>query len=472
MVIRYGNSRPTLRMYLLIITYLVFVAVNSPNLFISIPVFIYPIFIYRLFWLTKQPNVIFWGLIFQWLIITAQLFYSTIYGITLIEYFRSTEYPLQYLERTIFLSIVALYVYALGLFFAVRNLQITDINTVLLKYSPKNTLRWYIIVSVIIYLSRFAIWGFPSFVQYFYFFFYVKWGFFLVTFYIVHKRAPQLRIILYASILVEVVLGLSSFFADAFLNVLIFSFIGIATLQPKIKFTGFLVLLVMMFLFFNIAVYWTASKMEYRKYLNKGEVSQAVTVSQGEALTKLSQLVSNIDDEKYQNAIRDMVDRIGYIQYFDATLAYVPAVKPHQGGSIYAKAIGHYLIPRFLDPSKEALDDSKHTNEFTGLGVSGKDSGTSFSLGTVADAYIDFGEIFMNVPIFLFGYLIGLCFSYLWRTSPNQYWAWFLTGAFYLLVPIYGADTTKAIGFVSIYFVTIVFVKGWLIRVLDPRLRA
>jgi hypothetical protein len=469
---RYGTSNPPLALWFIVLSYLLFTAVNSPNLLISIPVFIYPILLYRLFWVGKQPSVLFWGLIFQWLNVSAQLFYSTLLGISLAEYMKITDFPLQYFNTTVVLSIVALYFYAFGLFMGVRKVRVDNIDNIILKYSPRSTLRWYIIVSVIIYLSRFAIWNFSSFVQYFYFFFYVKWGFFLITFYIIHKRAPQLRIILYASILVEVVLGLSSFFADAFLNVLIFTFIGIATLQPKIKFTGFVVLLGMIFLFFNIAVYWTASKMEYRKYLNKGEVSQAVSVSQSEALTKLSQLVSNIDDEKYQNAIRDMVDRIGYIQYFDATLAYVPAVVPHQNGSVYAKAIGHYIIPRFLDPSKEALDDSKHTNEFTGLGLSGKESATSFSLGTVADAYIDFGEIFMNAPIFLFGYLIGLCFRHLWNSSPNQFWAWFLTGAFYLLVPIYGADTTKAIGFVSIYFVTIVFVKGWLIRVLDPRLTA
>jgi hypothetical protein len=267
-------------------------------------------------------------------------------------------------------------------------------------------------------------------------------------------------------------LGLSSFFADAFLNILIFSFIGIATLQPKIKFAGFMVLCAMIVLFFNIAVYWTASKMAYRKYLNKGELNQSVSVSQGDALGKLSELVTNVDDEAYQNAIRDMVDRIGYIQYFDATLAYVPAVKPYQNGAVYAKAIEHYLVPRFLNPNKEALDDSKHTNEFTGLGLSGKESATSFSLGTVADAYIDFGDVFMNVPIFLFGYFMGLLFSYLWSSSPNQFWAWIFTGAFYLLVPIYGADTTKAIGFILIYFVTIFVIKGWLIRVLEPRLRA
>jgi len=409
---------------------------------------------------------------FQWICVAAQLLYSTVLGISVSEYMKNELYPNALFNKTILLSIIGVYFFSFGIFVAVRNLQIKNIDDVMLRYSPAYTLRWYIIVSLIIYGSRLAIWSFPGFVQYFYFLFYVKWGFFLVTFYIVNKRAPGLRIYLYASILTEFTLGLSSFFADAFLYILIFSFVGLTALQPKIKFAGFMLLVGLMIVFFNIAVYWTASKMEYRKYLNKGEISQAVSVSQSDALTKLSQLVGSVDDASYDRAIRDMVDRAGYIQYFDATLAYVPAVKPHQGGAIYAKAIAHYLVPRFLNPNKEELDDSKHTNEFTGLGLSGKESATSFSLGTVADAYIDFGEIFMNAPLFLFGYLIGLCFSYLWKSSPNQYWAWFFTGAYFLLVDVYGADTTKAVGFVSIYFLTIVFVKGWLIRVLDPRLRA
>jgi hypothetical protein len=408
---------------------------------------------------------------FQWLNVTAQLFYSTILGISMADYMYGQVYPIELFDKTIFLSIVALYFYGLGMFLAVRRIQIGNIDDVLLQYSPRSALRIYIIVSVIIYLSKAVIWAFTGFVQYFYFFFYIKWGFFLVAFYIVHKKEPQLRLALYATIAIESFLGLSSFFADSFLNILIFSFIGIATLQPKIKFGSFVLLSIMVVLFFNIAIYWTASKQAYRQFLNKGQVSQAVLVSQSDAITKLNELVSNVDEKAYQESIRTMVDRIGYVQYFDATLAYVPAVVPHQGGSVYLNAIKHYLVPRFLDSKKEVLDDSKHTNKFTGLGLGDAETATSFSLGTVADAYIDFGEVFMNIPILLFGYFMGLIFSYLWNRSPNQMWAWILTGAFYLLVPVYGADTTKAIGFILIYFLTILFVKGWLIRVIDPRMR-
>jgi hypothetical protein len=467
---RYGTSHPPIALWLIIFVYLLFAGVNSPNLLISIPVFLYPIFLYRFFWLNNQPNVLFWGLMFQWLNVSSQLLYSTILGISMADYMAGQVYPVELFDKTILLSIISIYIYAFGIFLAIRKIHIDDIDIVMQKYSPKQVLRYYIIISIIIYASRAAIWRFPGFVQYFYFFFYVKWGFFLITFYIVHKKAPGLRWILYMSIITESFLGLSSFFADAFLNILLFTFFGIASIQPKIKFSGYLGLTLLMIIFFNIGVYWTASKQAYRLFLNKGELSQTVMVSQGDALTKLNELVSNVDDKAYQKAIRDMVDRIGYVQYFDATLGYVPAVVPHQGGEVYLNAIKHYLVPRFLDPKKEILDDSKHTNKFTGLGLSDAEAATSFSLGTVADAYIDFGEVFMTVPMFLFGYFMGFTFSYLWKKSPNQLWSWVFTGAFYLLVNIYGADTTKAIGFILIYFLTIFFVKGWLMRVLEPRL--
>ena len=116
---------------------------------------------------------------------------------------------------------------------------------------------------------------------------------------------------------------------------------------------------------------------------------------------------------------------------FAAAIDYVPSQVPHQNGQIYLDAIEHYLIPRFLYPNKPVLDDSKHLNMYTGLGVSGGENATSFSLGSVADAYVDFGPIYMVLPVFLFGYLVGFFFSYLHRKSPNVIWSWIFTSPFF-----------------------------------------
>lgn len=468
---RYGHSQPPIGLWFLALAYLIFAWINSPNLLISIPVILYPIIMYRLFWIDNQPNVLFFGVIYQWINVSAQLIYSTFLGMSLNNYMKGQSYPLLF-NYTETLSVIGIYAISFGIYFAIRKINIGNMDAVLAKYSPQKVLTWYMIISVIIYLSRAAIWGFPGLVQYFYFFFYVKWGFFLATFYIVQKRGAELRWVLYLFLMAEFILGLASFFAENFVNIIIYLLIGILSLQPKIKFYGYVLIVGMTIVLFNIAVLWTASKTPYRQFINNGTSAQAVVVSQSDAITKLFEIVSNINQQTYDNAIRDMVDRVGYIQYFDATLAYVPSVVPHQNGIVYAKAIEFFLVPRFLDPSKEALDDSKHTNKYTGLGLSGSAESTSFSLGTVADAYIDFGEVFMFVPLFLFGFAIGLFYRYFWIKSPNQVWSWILVGPFFLLSIIFGADTTKAIGFLLIYSFTMMLVKGRLIRFLDVRMVA
>jgi hypothetical protein len=118
------------------------------------------------------------------------------------------------------------------------------------------------------------------------------------------------------------------------------------------------------------------------------------------------------------------------------------------------------------------LDDSKHTREFTGIGVSDADSATSFSLGYIADAYIDFGPIYMHVILFFFGALFGVFYKFLYTKAPNEIWSWILTVPFFLLININGADTKKALGWVLIYFLVVAIVRKQLIKRLDPLMRA
>jgi len=289
-----------------------------------------------------------------------------------------------------------------------------------------------------------------------------------VTFISVFKRAPDLKIFLFAIIGIEFVLGLSSYFASNFINILLFTLIAFASIKRKVTFQQAALFLVLGVLIFHLAVLWTASKKDYRSFLNKGQKTQAVSVSKDAARAKLLELIVKVDKTTYNTAIEDLVNRIGYIQYFAAAIRFVPAFTPHEDGKIYLGAISHFLVPRFINPDKPILDDSKHTNKYTGLGVSGKAQGTSFSLGSFADAYIDFGPIFMFIPIFLFGYLIGYFFKYLYQ--PNL-WGMILTGPFFLLINVYGVDTIKGLGFILIYFVVIAVFKRYLINIIDPLMR-
>lgn len=464
----FGKAKIPLTFTLIIITLLVVIFIWSPNFELSVPILIYLPFAYRLFFIKGNTNVIFWGLLFQWLVVSTQVMYCNILGIPLSDLFKNSGFPEELMEYTDFLSIAGVYAFTIGLFIAVRKVKVAVSETVWDIYDPQKVFQVYIVASVIINASQLAIWAFPNLVQYFFFFFYIKWGFFLVAFISIFKRAPELKVFLFVVIGIEFVIGLSSFFASNFAYILLFSLIAYSSVNKKISYQKGVLFILLGAVLFHMAVLWTASKQSYRSFLNQGQSTQAVVVSQEEARKKLLELIVNVDTRTYNRAIEDMVNRIGYIQYFAAAVRFVPARVPFEGGKVYLAAISHYLVPRFINPDKEVLDDSKHTNKYTGLGVSGRARATSFSLGSFADAYIDFGPILMAVPIFLFGYLIGIFFRVLYR--PNI-WGIILTGPFFLLINVYGADTTKALGFILIYFVVIYVLRKYLINLIDPMMR-
>lgn len=465
----FGKSKIPFNLWLLVIAAIVLIFMRSyDNFWLSIPIFIYIPFVYKLFFIKGNTNVIFWGLLYQWATVSIQLIYCSVMDIPLNELFRNTIFPAHLMEYTDYLSVTGIYFFTFGIYRAVRKVKVNISEAIWDKYDARKIIQVYVVVSIIISVSQFAIWAFPNLVQYFFFFFYVKWGFFLITFISVFKRAPDLKVFLFAIIAVEFVLGLSSFFASNFLNILLFTLIAFASVKRKISYQQGILFTIMGALLFHMAVLWTASKKDYRSFLNKGQKTQAVSVSKEAARAKLLELIVKVDEKTYFLAIEDMVNRIGYIQYFAAAIRFVPAKVPHEDGRIYIGAISHFLVPRFINPDKAVLDDSKHTNKYTGLGLSGKAQGTSFSLGSFADAYIDFGPIVMFVPLFLFGFLIGVFFRVLYK--PNI-WGLVATGPFFLLINIYGSDTIKALGFILIYFVVIFFFKRYLINIIDPLMR-
>ncbi len=464
----YGKAQIPQTLWMVIIAALVVTLIVSPNILVMIPLLLYIPFIYRLFFLKGDTNVMFWGLMYQWLNVSAHVMYATVSGVTLNSLFFQTIFPSELIEFTTFLSIIGMYVFCFGVFLAVKKVKVALPETIWDRYDPKKMLQVYVLVSVFINVYQAAIWNFPTLVQYFYFFFYVKWGFFLVTFLAIFKRAPYLKIFLLLVIFVEFLLGLSSFFASSFSYILMYGLIGFSAVSKKISFAKGILFVVFGGLLFHMAVLWTAAKGNYRSFVSQGDNVQTVKVSKDQARSKLLELVVKVDKETYKGALEDLVNRVGYVQYFSAAVRFVPAKMPFEDGKVYLTAMAHYLVPRFINPDKAELDDSKHTNKYTGLNVSGKSRASSFSLGSYADAYIDFGPIFMVVPIFLFGFLIGSFFKYLYKPGL---WGMIFTSPFFLLINIYGADTAKALGFVLIYFLVMFFVNKTLKSFMDPRMR-
>lgn len=469
---KFGQKKIPEGFYLAVVGYLGYCLLLTPNFFVTIPVALFPLFAFRLLWIDKQTNVLFWGMMMQWLSSATQLLYCNFLRITLEERVKDDSFPAHTMEDATTYSMIGLYFFTLGLYLVVKKIRHQPLDSILSFYNPKNILFLYVGVSTTIFLTSSIIWRFPSVVQYFYFFFFIKWGFFVVTFYIIHKTAPSLRSLLYSVVAVEVILSFASFFAGNFLNIASFIVLCLILLQPKLNIRAYIFILGGVIGLLHLLILWSAIKGEYRRFVSAGQSTQSIQVSRSEANDKLTNLITNVSDEQYDKGIVTLVDRLGYIQFFAATLDYVPKTVPHQNGEIYLSAVQHYLVPRFINPNKKVLDDSKHTQEFTGIGVSGAESATSFSLGYIADAYIDFGPIYMHVILFVFGALFGFFYKFLYTKAPNEMWAWIFTVPFFLLININGADTKKALGWVLIYFLVVAIVRKQLIKRLDPLIRA
>ena len=105
-----------------------------------------------------------------------------------------------------------------------------------------------------------------------------------------------------------------------------------------------------------------------------------------------------------------MVLRVSYVQFFALTLKNVPGEVPYENGTLWLGAIKHVLTPRVFFPSKAATDDSARTSFYTGLDVAGAEQGASIGIGYFGESYIDFGPVFMFVPILLIGVWYGLMY--------------------------------------------------------------
>lgn len=241
----------------------------------------------------------------------------------------------------------------------------------------------------------------------------VKWaGFVLLTFAAFTRPNLSAKVIWVWVFGIEFILSVGGFFAS-FKEVFFFSLFGLAAanvrFDRRIVISGALIAVTMV----GLGLVWTAIKAEYRFLLNSGTGQQVVLLDYGERVSELGRLVGNIDGPALQNATDDLLSRLMYHTFFGAAAQTVPAALPHSYGDIWGEAISRPLMPRLLFPNKRAINDSDLTNQYTGLGVSTAEEGTSISLGYMAEAYIDFGPLLMFVAIAFLGAALGTFYRWL-----------------------------------------------------------
>lgn len=442
-------------------------AILTANPFESIAALLVLLILINLFYRASHPPVLLFGLLMQWLTITIKVFYGNFLGIDFTEVF-SYYTSGQHMQQAYYLSLSGLLVFSTGLWWVFKKISLSEpeeVDQVFARYNLRNLIIFFILFALLVDVAFALRWVYPGLMQGITALSRFKWGFFFVLFYLSHKQ-DRFTNIIYIIIAFEFLKGFTGFFAG-FKEILFLTLIGIISINVQWKARTILLASILSSVIIFVFLTWSAIKSEYRYYVSGGERVQVVRVSDKEALNKIWELTTNLDAQDYEEIIEPMIDRIGYIDFFSVTLGYVPYVQHHEGGQVWMNAISHIFKPRIFFPNKPILDESEHTNKYTGLFLAGFGQGTSHSLGYIADSYVDFGPYLMFIPLFLFGIFFGLIYRNLFTRSYNIFWGTILIIPFYELTNINGMSAIKAFNFVIMYFIVAWIFRKFILRKLD-----
>jgi hypothetical protein len=372
----------------------------SPASMLLLPLLAY------LTWRPGEPPALMFACAMQWLQAAAAIFYANFYRSSLTEAFGGME-----LETATWLSLGGVLALALGmrlgllrtgppqpLEFAAEALNI-DVSKAFTAYSVSFLLS-LICTTVAVRI--------PMLAQALLFLGAVKWVFVFVLGYCVLEQKRG-YFFLGVCVALEFTVGILGFFSG-FKSVFFVLFVAAITSPAAWRGRRLLLLSGIAVLLTLLGSTWTAVKSDYREFLNQGLRTQEVLVPVEERVGKLDDLLTGFSTQQLTEGFETMILRISYVQFFALTMKNVPANVPYENGALWGGAVKHILTPRILFPNKPAIDDSERTSFYTGLEVAGAEQGTSIGIGYFAESYVDFGPVFMFVPIVLLGIGYGVVY--------------------------------------------------------------
>ena len=425
----------------------------------------------RLMWRENEPKHLLVNMLLYWMVIGILLPYGAFFQKPLMELSRyggSDKVP-----QATLLGAISLLLIVIGIHLPVRKLVVFSkeiLLNILEKYDGQRLFTGYVIYSFIAaFLSR-ALLGFAG-GQMLMSLVYFKWTF--LTFLIIHTLViPSNTKYVVLFIMFEILVSFSGFWSD-FKDYILVAIGAFFTLSRKVSFKEvFYSILVGAILFF-ISTIWSYSKGEYRLFLTGGERSQAVVrTSQIENIQKLLEIVQkDFSAENFSKSFstgsENLIFRVSYVEFLALTLKNVPDFIPHEDGKLLTDALEHIFKPRILFPDKKVIYDSDLTSKYTGVKFAGREEGTSFSLGTVAEAYVDFGYIWMFVPIFFYGLLLGFMYRILLLKGYNLVWGLCYSAPILQFAWSFPVPTAKYLGWSITYFVGFFLINRYLIKYLD-----
>lgn len=210
-------------------------------------------------------------------------------------------------------------------------------------------------------------------------------------------------IIIYGSIVI------SSFLGGMFHDLMIwFVYIGAVyciKLKPitLLKVSGLVVFIIFAIFIQSIKAGWREKTWDENQSASielLGDVSSDISKSNGGYFSK-----ENLGPQ---------LSRINQGWILASTMNNVPASVPFANGGVLKSYLIAVFVPKFLAPDKLGFGDTQTFNTYSGHTISG---GTSMSLGSMADGYLNFGINGGIIFMFFFGLIFNLILKYLGKKS-------------------------------------------------------
>ena len=386
---------------------LAFIGLSTPNpLETSLGCLIWPV-LFSLLWRPGEPPALLFTASFQTIQVFVPVINANLAGETLEQNFG------QELSLAFYLGILSILALAYGMKLAVGDSPVISLIDQEKNASELKVSRLAIAYSVTFVLSSLMTalaFGYPAFTQLLLSLASLRW---LVIFLIVWNgfRDPKFSLLSLIIVIWEIIIGMTGFFSG-FKQIIFIMLVIYGATSLKVKQLLRPQVLILMVLLLLLATYWQSVKGDYRNYVNGGTQTQTVTVSLADRLNYHTNSANNINEKELGDGFNSLLSRLGYLKFFAGTIRTVPNAVPYQNGKLWSEAISA-LIPRAFFPDKPIFDDSKRTNEFSGIEVAGADKGTSISIGYVGESYIDFGVPFMFAPIFALGCFWGWVYRFI-----------------------------------------------------------
>lgn len=413
-------------------------ALFTPNVVLTIACGVTLLISVALLWRPGEPQILAFAMAFQWLQIATKVIHANLADKKLSDFSVSPS-----VETAVTLSLLGICVTSVAIRLTLGAFVPPRVRRVV-PLSLDHTFALYILTAMLSVVLVSNAWVYPALTQLFFAIGSLKWVAYYLLVDVTVSHGGK-RAYLYVATLAEFVTGLG-YFAD-FKTVFFIAFLAISSRSVRLTAKKVLIGLLLTAAVLMLGIVWTAIKEPYRNILNRGQRQQVVLVSWREQITTVGSLGAEVTPARMLEATQALFERIAYVDFFARAIDYVPAVVPHAHGTLLEKAITHVMLPRFLYPGKPALpNDSEITREYTGALVAGASEGTSIGIGYFAEAYVDFGFVGMFVPLFAFGLLWGVLYSFLVSRPVNRELALATVTAVFINLDQYEIATSKLIG--------------------------